>query len=106
MAGTNAFIFTDNTTAGAYYHNRTSYSPELFELVVILRKLELYHGLKLHIIHVVETRMIEQVIDGLSQVNQLEGVLIGVKMLNFVPIHDSSLCKEPLLIDWIRTWTS
>ena len=50
--------------------------------------------------------MIEQVIDGLSQGNQLEGVLSGVNMLSFVPIHESASCWEHLIIDWIRTCTS
>ena len=65
----------------------------------------MYHGLKLHLINVSGTRMIEQVIDGLSQGNQLEGVLSGVNMLSFVPIHESASCWEHLIIDWIRTCT-
>ena len=50
--------------------------------------------------------MIEQDTNGLSLGNQLEGVMIDVKMLNFVPIHKSKLCQKTLIIDWIRTWAS
>ena len=58
MYGTETFMFTNNTTAESAYHNGTSYIPELFELVIILSKLELYHGMKLHIIHVSGMRVI------------------------------------------------
>ena len=98
-------MLPDNNTADSTYHNGTSSRPELFELFIILRKLDLYHVLKLHLIHVTDT-IIEQGTDGLSRVNKLEGVPSGVKILNFVPIYDSALCQKPLLIDWICNWKS
>ena len=64
-------MLTNNTIAEAAYQNGTSYSTEFFELVVILIKFDLYHGLKLHLIHVAGTRMIEQGTYSLSRGNQL-----------------------------------
>ena len=72
-------------------------------MVIILSKLDLYHGLQLYRINVTGTHMIGQGTDGLSRGNQLEGVLSGVNILNFVPIHKSALCQEIFLIDWILT---
>ena len=85
-------MFTDNTTTEAAYQNGALSSPEFFELVIRLRKLELYSGLRLHIIHITGMCIIEQVTDILSQGDQLEGVPSGVNVLNFLPIHDSALC--------------
>ena len=64
-------MFTDNTTAKDAYYNETSSSSELVELVTILRKLQLYHILKLHLIHVAGTRLIEKGTDLVSRGNQL-----------------------------------
>ena len=85
-------MLTDNNTTETDYHNGKSSSPEFFELFIRFRILELYHGLKLHLLHVAGTRMTEQGTYGVSQGNQLEGVLRGVNMLNFLPIHKSLLC--------------
>ena len=62
--------------------------------------------MQLHLIRVEGTRMIEQGTDGLSRGNKLEGVLSGVKILNFVPIQESELFWETLIIDCIPTWES
>ena len=62
--------------------------------------------MKLNLIHVAGMCMIEQGTYGLSRGNQLKGVLSGVNMLNFLPIHESALCHKSLIIDWICTWTS
>ena len=62
--------------------------------------------MKLHLIHVAGTLMIEKGTYGSSQGNQLEGVLRGFKIIHFVPIHESALCQEILIIYWIRTWKS
>ena len=66
----------------------------------------MYHGLKLYLIHVTGTRIIEKFTDGLSHGNILKGILSGVKMPKFLPIHEIELYQEPLLIYWICTWTS
>ena len=66
----------------------------------------MYHGLELHLIRVAGKCMIEQGTYGLSQGDQLEWVLSGVNMINFVTIHGSALYQEHLLIDCILTWAS
>ena len=97
-------MFTDNDTAQSCYHNGTSSSKLLFNLVVRLKKLELNYGLRLHLIHVSGTRMIEQGTDGISRGNMMEGVLTGRQMLAYVPIHLSAVDRDPNLLNWIRGW--
>ncbi len=46
------FMFTDNSTAEAAFYRGTSSNPELFELVLRLKKLEMLAGLKIYLIHV------------------------------------------------------
>ena len=86
------FMFNKNTTAEAAYHNGTSSSLDFFEFFIILSKLELYHGMKLHLIHVAGIRMNEQGTYRLPRGNKLEGVMRGVNMLNFLPMNESALC--------------
>ena len=104
LFGSEMFFFTDNDTAQNAYHNGTSSSKLLFELVVRLKKLELQHGLRLHLIHVAGTRMIEQGTDGISRGNLMEGVMTGQKMLSFVPIHQTVIERFPQMLEWIRSW--
>ena len=77
LAGTEAFIFTDNSTAESAFFKGTSSSPKLFELVLELRELEMRARCKVHIIHVAGTRMIDQGTDGLSRGNFTEGSMRG-----------------------------
>jgi len=99
------FVFTDNSVAEAAYHNGTSSNEVLFELVLQLRKLELHAGAKIHVIHCAGTKMIAQGTDGLSWGDLTEGVMEGIAMSAFVPIHMGAVLvvKDPLL-DWLRSW--
>ena len=105
LRGSEIFLFTDNSTTEAAFFNGTSSSKTLFELVLRLRKLELMQGVRIHLIHVAGTRMIEQGTDGISRGNLLEGVMVGKGMLTFIPISISALDRSPLLLNWIRKWT-
>ena len=105
LDGCEVFFFTDNSTAEAGFHNGTSSSKTLFDLVLRLRKLQMKYGVKIHLIHVAGTRMIEQGTDGISRGNLLEGVMTGKNMLDFVPIHLTALERSPALLHWIRQWT-
>ena len=60
-----------------------------------LRKIEIDGKTKLQIIHVVGTRMIVQVTDGLSRGQVTEGVMTGKRMLNFVYLHRSAMSANP-----------
>ncbi len=52
------------------------------------------------------TRMISQGTDGLSQGNLTEGVLAGILMLCFVPLHLSAMDRQPKLLSWICDWSN
>ena len=105
LAGTEVFIFTDNTTAEAAFYKGTSTSKSLFELVMKLRELEMRACCKVNIIHVAGTRMIEQGSDGLSRGNFTEGSMRGESILNFIPLSESALERSEGLEPWLRSWT-
>ena len=104
LDGAELFLFTDNSTAESAFHNGTSSSPTLFELVVRLKKLQLCYGLRIHLIHVSGTRMIAQGNDGISRGNLLEGVMAGKDMLSFIPINASAFDRSKSLLDWFKSW--
>jgi hypothetical protein len=99
------FIFTDNTTAEAAFWKGSSKSRKLFELVLRLRTLELEADLIIHVIHVSGTRMIEQGTDGLSRADKSTGVMQGVRMEAFVPLHLSAFERSDSLRLWIAAAT-
>jgi hypothetical protein len=104
LAEAELFVFTDNSTAEGAYSKGNSDSRLLFDLVLRLRTLDMSGSLRLHVIHVAGTRMISQGTDGLSRGDLTEGVLAGIPMLSFIPLHLSPLQRSPLLLDWIREW--
>ena len=106
LDGAEMFMFTDNSTAESAFHNGTSSSSLLFELVVRLRKIQLFHGVKIHLIHVSGKRMISQGTDGISRGNLLEGVMTGKDMLSFVPIGQSACERSVSMLNWLRVWLS
>ncbi len=105
LAGTEAFIFTDNSTAESAFYKGTSSSSHLFELVVRLRELEMRACCKVHLIHVSGTRMIEQGSDGLSRGNFTEGSMKGKSIFEFIPLARSALDRSPSLKRWVQDWT-
>ena len=62
----------------------------LHDLLLKLRLLKTRAGRKIHFVHVVGTRMIDQGSDGLSRGNLMEGVTGGKAMEFFVPLEPSS----------------
>ena len=105
LKGKEIFVFTDNSTVESIAAKGSSTSPLLFELVTRLYKLTMKFMCSVSIIHVADTRMIEQGTDGLSRGDLLEGVLNGKRMLSFIPLHLFALDREPGLKDWISSWT-
>ena len=97
------FLMTDNTVAERAFFKGTSKSRSLFELVLELRKLELVGGFKLHVVHVAGTRLIETGIDGLSRGDDGSGVMAGIPLLSFVPLHLSATERQPGLVEWLRS---
>jgi len=60
--------------------------------------------MRLHMIHVAGSRMIAQGTDGLSRGHYASGVMSGLSMLEFVPLHLLATSAHPDLLLWIRSW--
>jgi hypothetical protein len=101
---TEVFIFTDNTSAEGGFYKGNSLSRTLFTLIIRLRLLEMSGQLRIHMIHVAGSRMIDQGTDGLSRGDYVSGVMAGQSMLSFIPLHESALHHQVALLPWIRTW--
>jgi hypothetical protein len=99
------FLFTDNTTAEAAYWKGTSKSERLFDLVLHVCLLEINHDLITHVIHVAGTRMQAQGTDGISRGDKSMGVMRGIPMEEFVPLHKSAFERSPNLQAWLTTAT-
>jgi hypothetical protein len=99
------FLFTDNTTAEAAYWKGTSKSEWLFELVLRLRLLEMRNDLIIHVIHVAGKRMIAQGTDGTSRGDKSMGVMRGVPMEEFCPLHKTAFQRSPELKTWLTAAT-
>jgi hypothetical protein len=97
------FIFTDNTTAEAAYWKGTSKSEWLFDLVLRLRFLEINQDLIIHVIHVAGTRMQAQGTDGISRGDKSMGVMQGIPMEEFCPLHKTAFERSPDLKTWLTS---
>jgi len=104
LAGTEIFLFTDNSTAEGAFFRGTSSNRRLFELILTLRKLEHEHGFVLHVIHISGLRMIASGIDGLSRGDTADGIMGGAPVLSFVPLHLPANERSGALVDWICDW--
>lgn len=93
-----AFIFTDNFITESTFYNGTLSSRVLSKLVLRLRMLEMWGSLRLHVIHVAGTRMMEQDTDGLSRGSILEGIMSSGSMLDFVPLAQTATEQSPALM--------
>lgn len=105
LEGNEVFLFTDNSTAEAAYFRGSSKSKLLFDLVLRLRKLEMYQKCKFHLVHVSGKRMIAQGSDGLSRGDFTEGVMRGDAMTSFIPLNETALERSPDLRRWVESWT-
>jgi hypothetical protein len=102
LRGCEMFMFTDNSTAEAAYWKGTSHSQKLFDLVLRLKKLEAKHDMILHVIHVSGKRMIAQGTDGISRGDHSAGVMRGIPMTAYVPLHIDAFTREPKLREFIE----
>ena len=59
LNGVEMSMFTDNSVAEGAEYTELSTSKKWFELVLRLKLMELSYGMKIHIIHAADTRMIE-----------------------------------------------
>ena len=97
------FFCTDNSTVeNALYHGRSKTSRLLHELVVRMKLLEAKYGFQLLVIHISGERMKAQGTDGVSRGQLTEGVMNGISMFAFLPMHETALQRGPLMKGWIR----
>jgi hypothetical protein len=106
LGGYEIFMFTDNSTAKAAFWKGTLVSPWLFDLVLWLKRLELGQDIILHVIHISGKRMIAQGTDDLSQANQLQGVMQGKPIQDFVLLHLDPVDQEPGVKAWLQRITA
>ena len=105
LVGAELFIFTDNTTTESAFHNGTSSSEKLFNLILRVRIVQMKFSVRVHMIHVSGERMIHQGTDGLSRGNLTGGVLSGDDMLSYIPISKSAHEMSPNLVQLIQYWS-
>jgi hypothetical protein len=67
LEGCEVFLYTDNQTAEGDYSKGMAGSRSLFELIVMLYKLQMEFDFILHVIWISGTQMIQQGTDGLSR---------------------------------------
>jgi hypothetical protein len=78
--------------------------PQLFELIVRLKTLELHHGVQLHVLHVSGQKMQAQGTDALSHGDLNTGIMRHTNMLDFVPLHLTATDRSPQLVSWVESW--
>jgi hypothetical protein len=101
-AGTELFLFTNNFVTERAFHQGTSSSKTLFELVLRLHRLEMEGKLFIHLIWVAGTRMIAQGTDGASRGDLSNGVMSGKDMLDFVLLDLGVQDRAPDLVAWFE----
>jgi hypothetical protein len=104
MDGCEVFFYTDNQRADGYKFRGSARSPALFELIVTLYKLQMQHDLILHVVWIVGTGMIQQVVDGFSRGGENGPATSVVAFSGMVPLHLEACERSPLLLDWLEDW--
>jgi hypothetical protein len=98
------FFSTDNEVFEECAYKGTSSSPLLYDLILRMKKIEMRTGCLFYVFHVAGRRMIAQGTDGVSRGNLAEGVMAGVPMAEFLPLHLSPVVRAPGLLTWVRSW--
>eukprot|EP00957_Ditylum_brightwellii_P105848 8072045-Ditylum_brightwellii.AAC.1 len=93
-----------NQVAETIFHHGSSTNKFLHIEVLRLRKLEVKNSCRIHLVHCAGTHMIAQGTDGVSQGNMTEGVMRGVNMMQFIPLHRIALEKNPSIREWMHSW--
>jgi hypothetical protein len=77
LEGCKVFLYTDNHTSEVAYCKGTANIRALFELIIVLYKLQIDIDSILHVIWIAGTRMIQQGTDGLSRGERTDWLLVG-----------------------------
>ena len=102
--GGEIFLFTDNAVAESVYNKGNSSSKRLFEGMLSIRKMAMTRDVRVHIVHVAGSQMIEQGTDGLSRGTHSQGVMRGMAMKAFIPLHLTALERSSSLAEWVESW--
>jgi hypothetical protein len=88
-------VFTDNQAVeGTYYHVTSPYWA-LFELVVMLYKLQMKYELVLHVVWIAWTQVIQQGTYGLSRGEDMGPATRGLNLAGIVSLHIGTLEQSP-----------
>lgn len=82
------------------FYKGNSTNPLLFDLVLRLRNLEMKADIMLHVIHISGTRMKACGVDGLSRGTILDGAMLGLRLMNFIPLNKSVLERSTTFNEW------
>jgi hypothetical protein len=104
LSDSEVFIFTDNSTVEGAFYKGHSNSKLLFDLILRLRQIEMSGTMRLHVVHVSGSRMIQQGTDGLSRGDVTEGVMQHIPMLSYIPLHLHCIQRSPQLLSWVQSW--
>jgi hypothetical protein len=96
---------TDDTTAEAACWKGKSKSEKLFDLVLRICLLEMNSDLIIHVIHLAGTCLMAQGTDGISRGDKSMGVMRGIPMEKFCPLHESAFERSPKLKTWLTVAT-
>ena len=102
LKGAQLFIFTDNSTSESAFWKGTSRSHKLCDLILQMKCIAFWAGMELFVIHVSGRRMKQQGTDGLSRGDQGKGVMQGIPMQVFIPLHLTPTQRNPRLKQWVN----
>lgn len=98
------FFCTDNSTAEGAFYSGTSTSAVLHDLILRIKVAAQKGNIKLHVIHIAGTRMIDQETDAMLRGALMEGAMAGKSMLHFVPFNRGAAERSDLLLPWLQHW--
>jgi hypothetical protein len=99
------FLFTDNTAAEAAHWKGISESEWPVDLVLRLCLMEMRNDLIIHVIHVAETRMKAQGTNGILRGDKSMGVMRGIPVEEFCPLHQTAFERSQELKSWLTAAT-
>ena len=104
--GLEIFVFMDNEVAERTYFRGSSHSLQLHQMILELRKMEMRGDLVVHFIWILGNRMVNQGTDGLSRANVSNGVMDGLKLLDYLPLNETAFERQEGLEVHMKSWVN
>jgi hypothetical protein len=98
------YLFTDNSTVEFALYKGTSSSLKLWELVIRFYALQTKYSTSIQVCHCSGLRMIASGGDGISRGQVNEGIMAGMPMKIYLPLHLSPIERSPELRSWFHSW--